>query len=314
MTRAGHTAMEAVQRHGRKFIFVLIAAFMLFALLGSIAIALKGDIGIFGAEGIFKAATVESPDDQKNTPRSNEKTDVGSQGRKVDVVEARHFFSRLLAPGRNRAIVMLAVGLIILAVIVATTVGVLYQQGLLTDTDSAQISEEEQKRLEDVKKAEEDARGQNEAKEALKRTAEIVLGKDRRWFHVRLGVFIVVLVVNFILFSINWLAEGKERKVLLRKISYGWYVFEVFTCTVMGAICGIECFLYCLAATISGLFLLELFSYIPILEKHHKPVFRTSEVMARLFFAILALIGPIIHMVVLGSQLWGPFFFINLTQ
>lgn len=290
--------MNIIQNHGRKILIMLIVVSVLFALFGAIVIVTQNSTDTL-AKRLQKTSAEKSEDDQMDmTISTNLEDSVSSQAQKVDAPTT--VYSRFLE--RDRFVLVLVVGLLFLAAIVAAvTVGVLYQQGLLNDTDSiAMVDEEEQERL----VADEKRRIDDEhAREELQKAIEAARDKQKHGFYIRLGVFAGMLIENLVFGLAAWFQVVDVCRKTKSKAGPSWFVFNAIIAIVMGATGDLAGFIYCSIAITSGIFFL-----IPIEGLREPPKVDCRLVLDFLCYSIMPviiIIGPIIHMNVLGAQLWG---------
>lgn len=227
--------------------------------------------------------------------------------------------SKLFEPGRNRIIAISVIGFAVLAIVAAITVGVLYRQGFLTDTNSTTVfDDEEQQRLE--REEQERLRKQNKVQEMQRlvgKVTEMALeGAKRHWFHVRLGVFVGIVVANLAFCLLLW-PGGFKFNGPIRKPTYQESIWasikqmgmpillsllclsELAAIGAMGGSDGTTGALYCFAASVGG------FSLILIFDELRKNSAKSFYAAILALVTIIAFIIPTIHMGVEGLQLWS---------
>lgn len=234
---------------------------------------------------------MKSFDNSIDAPKESQKSSISSQNQKVDVSEA-NTVSLVFKPDHDYIIAISVFGFVVLVIVAAIIVSVLYQQGILTDTDYAVFDDEVRKQLE---RGEQDRiRKQNET-QRMQRLTEMVLDRAKHQFKARLGIFIAGIVISLIVVMIG-LAVDSLEVLFSVEIVASFILFSLNQPLGGGYMIAVINFT-CLSIAAAWFLYLKL-------KGSKSPLFN-QLIGIFVLLAIASIVGPIIDMIITGLNLWG---------
>lgn len=309
--------MEVSRKH--KILLISVAAFGLFVLFGGIAVVIDGNTKASGGMEGSKPPNVldvQSAVDQIDEVLEDSKGSISvSQNQEINTSVTNTQFSLFKLDRRNIIILSVMGFLLLTATAIAVTMGILYQQKLPTDSVPFDIHDREmQKKFTSLQEELEILKDEKEQREIVEeRDAKMAQAKAEYWFNVRIGVFVGMVAIGVIISILGFYNNKQPSKSPTKGeaiLSFSITQLRIFLFILEGVIVAVMSLVdipiggfYCAAAFIFSFFADYFFSsFLPFwsISPKIQNLNRLLRV-ANAISAIIFLVGPIIHMSVVGA-------------